>query len=63
MLTAAWLDGAPFVASHPGDLEWWYASVAPDPLDVHLRLWFVDESVACLELDPGPSGPLGGPPR
>ncbi len=29
-LTTAWLDGAPFVASHPGDLEWWFASVAPD---------------------------------
>ena len=45
VLTAVWLDGAPFAASHPGDLEWWYASVAPDPLDVHLRLWFVDHRV------------------
>ncbi len=39
VLTGAWLDGSPFVASHPGDLEWWYASVAPRALDEHLRLW------------------------
>ena len=45
MLTRAWLDGAPFVASHPGDLEWWFASDAPDALEEHLRLWFVDESI------------------
>lgn len=45
VLTTAWLDGAPFVASHPGDLEWWFASDAPDALDDHLRLWFVDDSL------------------
>ncbi len=45
VLTTAWLDGAPFVASHPGDLEWWFASDAPDALDEHLRLWFVDDSL------------------
>ena len=46
VLTRAWLDGAPFVASHPGDLEWWYASSAPEPLAAHLRLWDVDGSLA-----------------
>ncbi len=45
VLTTAWLEGAPFVASHPGDLEWWFASVAPDALKEHLRLWSVDGSV------------------
>ncbi len=45
VLTTAWLEGAPFVASHPGDLEWWFASVAPDALEEHLRLWSVDGSV------------------
>jgi ribosomal protein S18 acetylase RimI-like enzyme len=39
ILSRAWVDEAPFVASHPGDLEWWYALAAPDPLSAHLRLW------------------------
>ena len=42
MLSRAWLDGSPFVASHPGDLEWWFALAAPDDLGAHLRLWEVD---------------------
>ena len=39
VLSRAWIDDAPFVASHPGDLAWWFALVAPDPLSAHLRLW------------------------
>ena len=45
VLTGAWLDGSPFVASHPGDLEWWYASVTPRALDEHLRLWSTRDGV------------------
>ena len=45
VLTGAWLDGSPFVASHPGDLEWWFASVAPETLENHLRLWSTDDGV------------------
>ncbi len=46
ILTRAWLDAAPFVASHLADLEWWYASSAPDALAEHLRLWDLDGSAA-----------------
>ena len=46
VLTSAWLAGAPFAASHPGDLEWWYASAAPAALPDLLRLWEVDGSLA-----------------
>ncbi len=46
VLTRAWLADAPFVASHPGDLEWWYASAAPAALADLLRLWDVDGSLA-----------------
>ncbi len=46
VLSRAWIDDAPFVASHPGDLEWWHASAAPDELAAHLRLWDVDGSIA-----------------
>ena len=42
VLSRAWIDDAPFVASHPGDLEWWYAQATPDELAAHLRLWDVD---------------------
>jgi mycothiol synthase len=42
LLSRAWLDDAPFADSHPGDLEWWYASVAPDELPAHLRVWDID---------------------
>jgi ribosomal protein S18 acetylase RimI-like enzyme len=38
-VSRSWLDDAPFADSHPGDLEWWYASVAPDALEAHLRVW------------------------
>jgi mycothiol synthase len=44
VLTTSWLGGAPFVASHPGDLEWWFASVAPDALHTHLHVWCLDDS-------------------
>jgi ribosomal protein S18 acetylase RimI-like enzyme len=46
VLSSAWLADAPFVASHPGDLEWWYASAAPAALPDLLRLWDVDGSPA-----------------
>ena len=46
VLSRAWIDGAPFVASHPGDLEWWYTLAAPDELATHLRLWDVDGAPA-----------------
>jgi mycothiol synthase len=46
VLTRAWRDGAPLVASHPGDLEWWYASSAPSELAAHLRLWDADGRLA-----------------
>lgn len=42
ILSRAWIDKAPFVASHPGDLEWWFALAAPDDLGDHLRLWAED---------------------
>ncbi len=45
VLTGAWLDGSSFVASHPGDLEWWSASVQPWALEEHLRLWSTDDGV------------------
>lgn len=46
VLTRAWIDDAPFAASHPGDLEWWHALATPDELAAHLRLWDVDGSLA-----------------
>jgi ribosomal protein S18 acetylase RimI-like enzyme len=46
VLTRAWLADAPFAASHPGDLEWWYASADPAALPDLLRLWEVDGSLA-----------------
>jgi mycothiol synthase len=46
ILSRAWLDGSPFVASHPGDLEWWFGLAAPDDLGDHLRLWEVDGAAA-----------------
>jgi mycothiol synthase len=46
VLSRAWLADAPFAASHPGDLEWWYASAAPAALPDLLRLWEVDGSLA-----------------
>ncbi len=46
ILSRAWEDGAPFAASHPGDLEWWFASSAPAELSAHLRLWEVDGRLA-----------------
>ena len=39
VLSGAWLAGAPHVCTHPGDLEWWHASAAPDEISSHLRLW------------------------
>jgi ribosomal protein S18 acetylase RimI-like enzyme len=45
VLTGAWLDASAFVASHPGDLECWYASVAPGELAEHLRLWSTADGV------------------
>jgi len=42
ILSEAWLHDGPFVASHPGDLEWWHALAAPDDLAMHLRLWNED---------------------
>ena len=54
MLSRAWIDRAPYVASHPGDLEWWHASATPDPLGDHLRLWSVDgDTVAWSWVDVG----------
>lgn len=71
VLTRAWLEDAPFVASHPGDLEWWYASAAPAALPDLLRLWEVDGSLAAWSwtnggqvhweiwtVDPASDGPL-----
>ena len=46
VLSSAWLADAPFAASHPGDLEWWYASAAPAELPDLLRLWDVNGSLA-----------------
>jgi len=69
LLSRAWLDDAPFVASHPGDLEWWDALAAPDPLERHLRLWELDGSVTAWswirpdlvhwEIHPGSADPDG----
>jgi ribosomal protein S18 acetylase RimI-like enzyme len=71
VLTRAWLEDAPFVASQPGDLEWWYASATPAKLPDLLRLWEVDGSLAAWSwthggqvhweiwtVDPASDGPL-----